>query len=205
MSNIVGEGFPKEIVSQIKTRQLVYGSANRTNQQLSYLEARTGWAKLVSSVNVKTPIRGITLTEDKLAKAFVLFNGVTNESTNIQKSGVWPGTGTSNSYAYGIGGTAFGLRPMPGIKSVSTKTETRGSLKTSTIQIQANNREQFDIIDVLYMRLGFTLFLEFTGLYTIPSGFFSKSLGSSLSLEDETMKPFIMSLPHSLRMNNKNE
>ena len=160
MSNIVGEGFPKEIVSQIKTRQLVYGSANRTNTQLSYLEARTGWCKLVSSVNVKTPVRGITLTGDKLAKAFVLFNGVTNESTNIQKSGVWPGTGVSNNYAYGIGGTAFGLRPMPGIKSVVTKTETRGSLKTSTIQIQANNREQFDIIDVLYMRLGFTLFLE---------------------------------------------
>ena len=160
MSNIVGEGFPEKIVGQIKRRQLIYGSANRTNQQLSYLEARTGWAKLVSSVNVKTPIRGITLTEDKLAKAFVLFNGITNEASNIQKSGIWPGTGASNNYAYGIGGTAFGLRPMPGIKSVSTKTETRGSLKTSTIQIQANNREQFDIIDVLYMRLGFTLFLE---------------------------------------------
>jgi hypothetical protein len=160
MSNIVGEGFSEKIVGQIKRRQLIYGSANRTNQQLSYLEARTGWAKLVSSVNVKTPIRGITLTEDKLAKAFVLFNGVTNEASNIQKSGIWPGTGASNNYAYGIGGTAFGLRPMPGIKSVSTKTETRGSLKTSTIQIQANNREQFDIIDVLYMRLGFTLFLE---------------------------------------------
>ena len=160
MSNIVGEGFSEKIVGQIKRRQLIYGSANRTNQQLSYLEARTGWAKLVSSVNVKTPIRGITLTEDKLAKAFVLFNGITNEASNIQKSGIWPGTGSSNNYAYGIGGTAFGLRPMPGIKSVSTKTETRGSLKTSTIQIQANNREQFDIIDVLYMRLGFTLFLE---------------------------------------------
>jgi hypothetical protein len=160
MSNIVGEGFPKEIVSQIKTRQLVYGSANRTNQQLSYLEARTGWAKLVSSVNVKTPIRGINLTEERLAKAYVLFNGVTNEASNIQKSGVWPGTGNPDSYAYGIGGTTFGLRPMPGIKSVTTKTETRGSLKTSTIQIQANNREQFDIIDVLYMRLGFTLLLE---------------------------------------------
>jgi hypothetical protein len=160
MSNIVGEGFPKEIIGQINARQLVYGSINRNNEELSYLEARTGWAKLVSSVNVKKPIRGINLFEADLAKSFVLFNGVTNEASNIQKSGIWPGTGQSDSYAYGIGGTAFGLRPMPGIKSVVTKTETRGSLKTSTIQIQANNREQFDIIDVLYMRLGFTLFLE---------------------------------------------
>ena len=31
MSNIVGEGFPKEIIKQIDVRQNVYGSANRTN------------------------------------------------------------------------------------------------------------------------------------------------------------------------------
>ena len=49
---------------------------------------------------------------------------------------------------------------MPGIKSASIKTENRGSIKTSTIQIQANNKEQFDIIDTLYLRLGFSLLLE---------------------------------------------
>jgi hypothetical protein len=57
MSNIVGEGFPKEIIKQIDTRQKVYGSAKRTNEELSYLEARTGWVKLVSSVDlVSSPV-----------------------------------------------------------------------------------------------------------------------------------------------------
>jgi len=160
MSNIVGEGFPDFVIGQINQRQKIYGSVNRNEQQLSYLEARTGWCKLVSSVNVKKPLRNITLLEANLAKAFVLFNGTTNEGTNIQRAGVWPGTGDPNSFAYGMGGTAYGLRPMPGIKSASIKTETRGSLKTSTIQIQANNKEQFDIIDTLYLRLGFSLLLE---------------------------------------------
>ena len=160
MANIVGEGFPDFTIEQIKQRQKIYGSINRNEQQLSYLGARTGWCKLVSSVNVKTPLRNINLLEENLAKAFVLFNGTTNEGTNIQRSGVWPGTSNPNNYAYGMGGTAYGLRPMPGIKSASTKTETRGSLKTSTIQIQANNKEQFDIIDTLYLRLGFSLLLE---------------------------------------------
>jgi hypothetical protein len=160
MANIVGEGFPEKIIGQIKKRQTIYGSINRNNEQLTYLNGRTSWCKLVSSVDIKTPLRNISLVESNLAKQFVLFNGTTNESTNIQKAGVWPGTGNSNNYAYGIGGTEFGLRPMPGVKSASTKTETRGSLRTSTIQIQANNREQFDIIDVLYMRLGFTMLLE---------------------------------------------
>jgi hypothetical protein len=160
MANVVGEGFPDFTIEQIKQRQKIYGSINRNEQQLSYLEARTGWCKLISSVNVKKPLRNINLLEEDLAKAFVLFNGTTNEGTNIQRSGIWPGTGNPNNYAYGMGGTAYGLRPMPGIKSASTKTETRGSLKTSTIQIQANNKEQFDIIDTLYLRLGFSLLLE---------------------------------------------
>ena len=49
----------------------------------------------------------------------------------------------------GLGGTQFGLNPMPGITSFRIRTENRGSLKTATINIRANNREQFDIIDIL--------------------------------------------------------
>ena len=181
MSNIVGEGFPEEIVNQIKERQTIYGSINRNEQQLTYLNGRTGWCKMISSVNVKEPLRGITLLEADLAKSFVLFNGTTNESTNIQKSGVWNGIGNSDNYAYGIGGTAFGLRPMPGIKSATTKTETRGSLRTSTVQIQANNKEQFDIIDVLYLRLGFTMLLEWGNSSYFNKGVYVQDNPNSLA------------------------
>ena len=40
---------------------------------------------------------------------------------------------------------------MPGILSANIKTEARGSLKTGTIQIKANNKGQFDIISTLYL------------------------------------------------------
>jgi predicted chitinase len=167
MSNIVGEGFPKAIIQQIDVRQKVYGSANRTNEQLSYLEARTCWVKLVSSVNVDTPIRNLPYVGGELASRFVLFNGTTNESPTrgaletYQRGGIWPGGNTNeNNYAYGIGGIDYGLRPMPGLKSATIKTETRGSIKTAEVKLQANNRQQFDIIDILYMRLGFSMLLE---------------------------------------------
>jgi len=71
MANIVGEGFPQTIVGQIKRRQLVYGSSNRTNEQLTYLNARTGWVKLVSSVNVNKPVRAVPYTGAELASRFV--------------------------------------------------------------------------------------------------------------------------------------
>jgi hypothetical protein len=177
MSNIVGEGFDEVIIKQIDQRQKVYGSVNRTNEQLSYLEARTGWVKLVSSVDlIDNKIRGgFGVGGTSLASENVLFNGTTNESPTkgrletYQRSGVWDGlntiggkpiSNTSNYYAYGMGGTDYGLRPMPGIKSASIKTETRGSIKTAEVKIQANNRQQFDIIDLLYMRLGFSMLLE---------------------------------------------
>jgi hypothetical protein len=177
MSNIVGEGFPKSIIQQIDVRQKVYGSANRTNEELSYLEARTGWVKLVSSVDlIDSNIRGgFGVGGSSLASENILFNGTTNESPKkgnqetYQRYGVWDGLNTidgqnipntSNYYAYGMGGTDYGLRPMPGIKSTTIKTETRGSIKTAEVKIQANNRQQFDIIDLLYMRLGFSMLLE---------------------------------------------
>ena len=55
----------------------------------------------------------------------------------------------------------FGQSPMMGIISANIKTETKGSLKTATIQIKAFNKVQFDIIDNLYMRLGYSVLLEF--------------------------------------------
>jgi hypothetical protein len=204
MSNIVGEGFPDFVLEQINQRQKIYGSINRDEQQLSYLEARTGWCKLVSSVNVKKPLRNINLLEEDLAKAFVLFNGTTNEGTNDQRAGIWPGTGNPNNYAYGMGGTAYGLRPMPGIKSASTKTETRGSLKTSTIQIQANNKEQFDIIDTLYLRLGFSLLLEWgNSSYFNNEGVYIADNPNSLA--DEFISGTLNYSNYSAKINKKRE
>ena len=45
---------------------------------------------------------------------------------------------------------------MPGIMSAEVKTLNRGSIKESTVRIKAFNRTQFQIIDVLYLRLGYS-------------------------------------------------
>ena len=168
--NIVGEGINPKISDQIKVRQNVYGSLNRDPEQIEYLNSRTAFARLVSSVNVtekfnpasaelKTilnDIRGNTL-----AKRFTLFNGTTNEALNLQRSGIARDGSIINPNAYGLGGLEFGIRPMPGIVSANTKTENRGSLRTTTIQIKAWNRVQFEIIDILYLRLGYSVLFEF--------------------------------------------
>jgi hypothetical protein len=50
--NIVGEGFSGDIIRQINQRQKIAGSLKRTNEQLLYLNNKTGWVRMVSSVNV---------------------------------------------------------------------------------------------------------------------------------------------------------
>ena len=61
----------------------------------------------------------------------------------------------------------FGYSPMPGIISAEIKSLNRGSLEKAFIKIKANDRRQLDILDILYMRLGYTVLLEWgNSLYT---------------------------------------
>ncbi len=190
--NIVGEGINPTISEQIKVRQKIYGSINRSIDQLEYLNSRTAFAKLISSVNVtdtfnpkdtelykiKEQIRG-----NNLAKQFVLFNGTQNANLNSGRAGIARDGSVINNNAYGLGGSEFGIRPMPGIVSATTKTENRGSLRTTTIQIKAWNRTQFEIVDLLYLRLGYSVLFEFGNtIYFENNGRFIKR--KPISLED---------------------
>jgi hypothetical protein len=171
--NIIGDGFLEPINKQVVQRQKIYGSGyakgtSRSNENLLYLNANTSWCKLVSSVNIldETIIQNQSVAGIKnaggngLARQFVLFNGVKDVDAG-PRSGIDTSNSLSgNNRAYGIGGTDFGLRPMMGIKSADIKHENRGSIRRATVQIKAFNKVQFDIIDVLYLRLGFDILLE---------------------------------------------
>jgi hypothetical protein len=172
--NIFGEGFPSEINAQINHRQKVYGSGYvekslRTNDEILYLNANTSWCKLISGVDVSSSIdinnptiKSLNLNSSELAKQFVLFNGTFNTDDGEQKAGISPTNSLLGyNYAYGIGGTdEFGFKPMMGITNANIKHENRGSLRRAEVTIKAFNRAQFEIIDALYLRLGFSVLLE---------------------------------------------
>jgi len=61
---------------------------------------------------------------------------------------------------YGFGGTEFGLRPMPGITSAVIEHLNEGAFRKATVKIKAYNRAQLEMIDALYLRIGFTALLE---------------------------------------------
>ena len=82
-----------------------------------------------------------------------------------QREGFQP-QNKNSSYTYG----EFGYVPMPGIISTSIKSLNRGSLKKASVKLKVHDREQFEIIDLLYLRLGYTVLLEWGNSIYTPNG-----------------------------------
>jgi hypothetical protein len=176
MANLLGDGFSNYVRKQIKDRQKIHGKKNRTPEEISYLNSTTSWIKVASAVSVdesRLKMLGLEGTFSPgldLAKEFVLFNGTSKVTTNkegsggklTQRQGInMGGSAYKNSAVYGLGGTDFGSVPMPGIVDMSIDhAGTRGSLRKATVTLKAYNKSQLDLIDVLYLRLGFTLLIE---------------------------------------------
>jgi hypothetical protein len=199
MANLLGDGFNNYVRKQINNRQKVFGSKNRTTSEIAYLNSRTAWVKMASSVSVnnkrlqKIGLKGIIPEGIGLAKKFILFNGTSELFTNsagqkgkfIQRSGInYNNNSFNNNSAYGLGGNDFGIVPMPGIIDLSVDhAGTRGSLRKASITFKAYNREQFDIIDVLYLRLGFTVLIEWGFSKYINNSGDIENMGSTLMEE----------------------
>jgi hypothetical protein len=173
MGNIIGEPLQNFLKSQINARQKLYGSgvntSLRSDLQLNVLNSKTAWVKLASGVSVdasRLKQAGIptNLSGTKLARTYILNSGFSRlEGGKLKQRDGFKPQDPSSSYTYGN----FGYSPMPGIKSVDVKTLNRGSIKKATVRLMANNLQQFNIIEVLYLRLGYTVLLEWgNSLYT---------------------------------------
>jgi hypothetical protein len=190
MGNIVGSNPETWALDQIKLRQQLLGAPSRDSKVLAYINNKTSWIRAASSVAIQEGIiveaqnsagqlvrREINKSSEltgtpnyagrELAKQYVLFNGTVGlrEGQNDQliaqqKFGLTNNSSIINDFAYGFGGITQGIVPMPGIESLSINTYNRGALRKAELKIKAYNRQQFAIIDALYMRPGYTLLIE---------------------------------------------
>ena len=196
MGNVIGEEFEGYVAGQINVRQKAHGSGidtERTIEQINYLNSKTAWVKLASGIRITeerakaNDFRGYGKTT---AQNYILSGGVSrlksiNDKKLTQRSGIEDNyTGAYNvstkDTANPNSNLEFGLVPMPGIESVEVKNMNRGSLKKATIKIKAYSREQFEIIDALYLRLGYTMMLEWGNSLYIDNEGKHKSMGYTL-------------------------
>jgi hypothetical protein len=189
MANIIGEPLLGYVAEQIKARQKAHGSGTlnnpRTPEYLSYLNSKTAWVKMASSITVtadrlkkETDSASHSINSKyegvNLAKKFILFSGVSElNGTKLTPRGTYTpnnnniygwdtGTYSVNPFSTSTNSSTgeFGLTPMPGIESVDVKCQNRGSIKKVTVKLKCYSPEQFKVIDLLYLRIGYTMFIE---------------------------------------------
>ena len=186
--NILGQPFSPWVTNQIKTRQTSLGnSTNLTNENLLYQNTRSPWIRLASSVDIilddnpnsnynkllaTTTIPAESLQGDLPARNFILQGGASRLIGKEGISSVGLNSGLRGkkgelitpvfSGAYGWGGLEDrGYAPMPGLMDAKVEYYKSGALSKATVNMKCFTRNQLAMMDVLYMRPGYNLLLEF--------------------------------------------
>lgn len=203
MVKILGLPFDEYVDKQINIRQSKLAKTVRDPEDLVVFNANTAWLRVTSGVRIdleraeklsqKLGIPAADIEGPNLAKNLVLWGGASS-FTQDQKTGNLTlgqprgGVGYGLNNAYGFLTTSDqGYRPMPGITGMTCNYKNNGSLRQATVTIKCHSRSQFEAIEAVYLRLGYTVVMEWgntiwfdnqaakkeTTAYSIPNLVFS--------------------------------
>ena len=164
---ILGEVFDTFVDTQIDIRQKRLQKSQKDADDLRVFNASTPWIRLSSSVQIEG-LRVKQLAENlnvpeadvkgfNIAKKLVLFAGTSDEGSAILRGGV--GYGLNNTYGF-LSDKQQGYKPMPGITGITANYKNNGSLKQAQVSIKCYTRKQFEAIEAIYLRLGYSMVLE---------------------------------------------
>jgi hypothetical protein len=147
--------FKPFVVRQIKARQNLLSKVERTVELAKYVSSKTPWIRMTSFVNYQE--------SSNLAKKYILQGGTlydfnTESNTAKLRSGIG---GRGASYGGDISSTQYGIRPMPGITSMTTRSlGAYGSLTEATVKFYAWDVTQLEELSILFLRPGYKVLLE---------------------------------------------
>lgn len=162
-TNIAGGAFVPYIKQQIENRKKFVEEYNnkRENKHLVYFNNKNAWFRLTSCTDVLDshplfPKYG--LSGAALAKKYILQGGTVekNGSSIVNRFGV-----KENGLYNMLPDRPHGFKPTPGITSIDLSSAGKlGTLQYATIRFICYDLEQLELMDALYMKLGFSLVLE---------------------------------------------
>lgn len=169
MSKILGEPFDTYVDTQVKIRQKSLGKSVKTSDDLKVFNTSTPWIRLTSAVEIDADrteklketlnIPESQIVGSALAKNLVLFAGTSDgEALKDRKGGITQG-GLDGAYGF-LTEPGQGYKPMPGISSINVNYKNNGSLKQAQVSLKCFSRRQFEALETIYLRLGYTVVLE---------------------------------------------
>jgi hypothetical protein len=167
------------VVRQINTRQNLLSEVKRPVEFAHYVSSKSPWIRMTSFVDYQG--------SSDLAKKYIMMGGSLYNMKSggySQRSGVG---GAGAVYGGDLGTNQYGIRPMPGIAELNTRSlGAYGSLTEATVKFYAWDVKQLEDLTVLFMRPGYKVLLEWG---------WSMYLDTSVSGEDYKKK----SDPNSLK------
>jgi hypothetical protein len=158
--NIAGSPFQPYVKDQIDLRKTIISKENRSTSDLLWLTNRNSWIRISSGADVDDNNADFPNEKgDILSKKYILQAGLADHTGGDNLYQIRSGLGPNG--AYGIGGTEFGFKPMPGLENLSIKTGGKlGTLREATFEFTCYNMKQLEIMNALYMKLGFSVLIE---------------------------------------------
>lgn len=183
------EPISNKVTDQLNARKsIVEKKAGRTDLDLKYLTSNTGWVMLSSGVNTLTSEEEEllldqqnrnTITGDPSSAKNTILMGGTTQLTGTLSGGISE-TGNNNP-AYKYYAESTGYRPMTGIVGLSVESKnTFGTLREAEVKIIAWSLEEFEKIERLYLRPGFTMLLEWGHSFAIDNKSKEIAIGSGI-------------------------
>lgn len=173
---VIGENFDKYVTDQINKRQEILNfKFGRSQEQLNLFNSSSPWLKIASSVNVtEDKIRELdlplSLVGSNLAKNGILFGGKLNGDQRIIEE-----TDFERSLRYDYGhafSSEFGITPLPILEGLQVVALNQGSLRKATVKIKCFSPAQFQIIETLYLRLKYSMLIEWGHSLYVPNNSF---------------------------------
>jgi len=170
---IIGENLDQDLINQIDIRQSKLGKPVLDHNDIIYNNSNTSWLRVASSVDVEdTQLAGLDDFSavgggNRFAKNAVLFGPAGRDEDPLGRFGAFgfaegSSLDSSTYYNYGWGGNInkWGYTPPPAVENMSITALNRGAIRKANISLVAHNPDQFRLIEALYLRLGFTILVE---------------------------------------------
>ncbi len=206
----------KEVLSNSKTQTITSRKRSSSELFFAYSTEKQCNIRMMSGVDLTNysmlePEERYLQSPKGLAKQYILEGGTRYYNDKIKwgwRGGFTTGIKADNDlYAYAYGdpnvranadGDDFGTVPMPGIIDAEIRTKSDdGSLREAKINFICFNRRQLDVLELLYMRPGYPICLEWgwnpyvsnertreTNDYTIKKVFFQEYPYENSTIED---------------------
>ena len=176
-NGVIGGPLDEGVVAQLNARKKVVSKrTDRSPEDIQYLNGTTAWVKVTSAVDIQTTPEPDSFSSEN-AKLYQLVGG-----TAKAKSGFVPNNPERSSYS---GSLDYGFVPTPGITSFQVTSQGQfGTLRAASFTFTVHSPDDFNILEQLYLRPGFTILLEWGhSIYVDNEGSLESSI-SSYRVED---------------------